>query len=152
MFGCMIIQCKTHVYTDKFLLIVLGRCESLSVSQQSVQTATSRLGLCLSSSLLGEFVTLGALLLQDVLVLGLTWIKTYRQWRDSRRANIFPSLSQCLLRDGAFNHSCPELCELRADSMCERNGLLHVCPCSYCLIWKRAFKTSIILESCSPSI
>ena len=36
----------------------------------------------------------------DVLTLLLTLMKTFRQWRDSRRLNVRSSLTTCLVRDG----------------------------------------------------
>lgn len=36
----------------------------------------------------------------DALVLGLTWVKTFQQWRNARRASIKDTILERLLRDG----------------------------------------------------
>ena len=36
----------------------------------------------------------------DLIVLVLTWIKTFRQWREGRKLNVPFPISACLLRDG----------------------------------------------------
>lgn len=48
------------------------------------------------------YVTRSTLILQDVVVLILTWIKTYGQWKIARRSNFSLSVSMCLLRDGTM--------------------------------------------------
>ena len=45
-------------------------------------------------------ITRGFAISGDILVLILTWIKTYRQWRDSRSLHISFSVAGLLLRDG----------------------------------------------------
>ncbi|GJE88910.1 hypothetical protein PsYK624_049980 [Phanerochaete sordida] len=46
------------------------------------------------------FVTRSFLIASDVIVLVITWLKTYRQWREARRIHLHLSMSSCLLRDG----------------------------------------------------
>ncbi|EKM57699.1 uncharacterized protein PHACADRAFT_251491 [Phanerochaete carnosa HHB-10118-sp] len=46
------------------------------------------------------YLTRSMLILQDVVVLAATWIKTSQQFRIARRSNLAISLSMCLLRDG----------------------------------------------------
>lgn len=46
------------------------------------------------------YATRACLILSDVLVLIVTWIKTFGQWRSARQANVRVSLTTCLLRDG----------------------------------------------------
>lgn len=41
-----------------------------------------------------------ATILADALVLGLTWVKTFQQWRNARRASIKDTIMERLLRDG----------------------------------------------------
>ena len=36
----------------------------------------------------------------DLIVLALTWTKTFRNWNEARRLNIELSITTCLLRDG----------------------------------------------------
>ncbi|EKM57647.1 uncharacterized protein PHACADRAFT_206531 [Phanerochaete carnosa HHB-10118-sp] len=48
------------------------------------------------------YITRGSLILADVIVLTLTWIKTFGFWRQARRANVGTSLTTCLLRDGTI--------------------------------------------------
>lgn len=51
---------------------------------------------------IADYVTQGVLLLQDILVLCLTWMKTYRKWTDARRVKVSVSVLECLLRDGTL--------------------------------------------------
>lgn len=46
------------------------------------------------------FITRGCVFAGDLLTLVLTWIKTFRQWREARTLNMRLSISTCLLRDG----------------------------------------------------
>lgn len=46
------------------------------------------------------YSTDGANTLASVIVLVLTWIKTFRQWNEARKMNLMLSISACLLRDG----------------------------------------------------
>jgi hypothetical protein len=46
------------------------------------------------------YLARGTLILADVIVLVVTWAKTYRQWRQGRQLNMPVSLSTLLLRDG----------------------------------------------------
>jgi hypothetical protein len=46
------------------------------------------------------YLTCAAAIGSEVIVLILTWIKTYGQWRESRRLKMPVSLSTLLLRDG----------------------------------------------------
>ncbi|EKM57660.1 uncharacterized protein PHACADRAFT_251424 [Phanerochaete carnosa HHB-10118-sp] len=46
------------------------------------------------------YSTRGSVILADTIVLVLTWIKTFRHWRNARRVNLGVSLTTCLLRDG----------------------------------------------------
>ena len=48
------------------------------------------------------FLTRGAVVAADLLLLLVTWMKTYRHWRQARDAHVKVSMSTCLLRDGAF--------------------------------------------------
>lgn len=54
-----------------------------------------------SAIMLVVLVTRVSLIIADVLVLVLTWIKTYKQVVEGRRAGITTSISMCLLRDGS---------------------------------------------------
>lgn len=46
------------------------------------------------------YLTGAATISADALVLGLTWVKTFRQWRSARHANIKDTIMERLLRDG----------------------------------------------------
>ena len=46
------------------------------------------------------FLTRGSVIAGDGLVLVLTWAKTFRQWRESRRLKIETSITSLLMRDG----------------------------------------------------
>ncbi|EKM56349.1 uncharacterized protein PHACADRAFT_193966 [Phanerochaete carnosa HHB-10118-sp] len=46
------------------------------------------------------YTTCGSLILADAIVLVLTWIKTFEQWRNARCLKMRASLTTCLLRDG----------------------------------------------------
>ncbi|EKM48425.1 uncharacterized protein PHACADRAFT_202831 [Phanerochaete carnosa HHB-10118-sp] len=46
------------------------------------------------------YTTRSSLILADAIVLVLTWIKTFRHWRNARRLKMKASLTTCLLRDG----------------------------------------------------
>ncbi|EKM50256.1 uncharacterized protein PHACADRAFT_201098 [Phanerochaete carnosa HHB-10118-sp] len=46
------------------------------------------------------YITRSLLILNDAIVLVLTWIKTFGHWRSARRVNVKASLTACLLRDG----------------------------------------------------
>lgn len=46
-------------------------------------------------------MTRSCVVLSDLIVVGVTWQKTFRQWREGRRLNVPLSISTCLLRDGA---------------------------------------------------
>ncbi|EKM48120.1 uncharacterized protein PHACADRAFT_203221 [Phanerochaete carnosa HHB-10118-sp] len=48
------------------------------------------------------YTTRGSLILADAIVLVLTWIKTFRHWRNARRLKMRASLTTCLLRDGTM--------------------------------------------------
>ena len=48
------------------------------------------------------YVTRGSMVAADLIVLVLTWIKTFRNWNEARRLNVELSVSTCLLRDGKF--------------------------------------------------
>ncbi|EKM48828.1 uncharacterized protein PHACADRAFT_266071 [Phanerochaete carnosa HHB-10118-sp] len=48
------------------------------------------------------YITRGSLVLADTIVLVLTWIKTFGNWKTTRRLNIKVSLTTCLLRDGTL--------------------------------------------------
>ncbi|EKM50292.1 uncharacterized protein PHACADRAFT_201131 [Phanerochaete carnosa HHB-10118-sp] len=48
------------------------------------------------------YTTRGSLILADAIVLILTWIKTFRHWRNARRLKMKASLTTCLLRDGTM--------------------------------------------------
>ncbi|EKM57661.1 uncharacterized protein PHACADRAFT_206542 [Phanerochaete carnosa HHB-10118-sp] len=48
------------------------------------------------------YTTRGSLILADAIVLTLTWIRTFRHWRNARRVNVGVSLTTCLLRDGTI--------------------------------------------------
>jgi hypothetical protein len=45
-------------------------------------------------------------MLSEIIVVAVTWAKTYRQWRDSQSINMPPSLSILLLRDGEIYNLC----------------------------------------------
>lgn len=49
------------------------------------------------------YLTRVSLIVVDTLMLVLTWNKTYRQWKESRRLGISVSVSTCLLRDGKYH-------------------------------------------------
>lgn len=40
------------------------------------------------------------LIVSDVLVLGITWVKMWRNWKDATRLDASISLATCLLRNG----------------------------------------------------
>ncbi|EKM57608.1 uncharacterized protein PHACADRAFT_251322, partial [Phanerochaete carnosa HHB-10118-sp] len=46
------------------------------------------------------YITRSSLILADTIVLVLTWIKTFGNWRRARSVNVQVSLTTCLLRDG----------------------------------------------------
>ncbi|KIP06042.1 hypothetical protein PHLGIDRAFT_73255, partial [Phlebiopsis gigantea 11061_1 CR5-6] len=46
------------------------------------------------------FTIHGSIIATDVMVLTLTWIKTFHQWRESRQLGMHVPISTCLLRDG----------------------------------------------------
>ena len=46
------------------------------------------------------YVTRGSLVTADLIVLVLTWAKTFRNWNEARRLNLYLSITTCLLRDG----------------------------------------------------
>ncbi|EKM57682.1 uncharacterized protein PHACADRAFT_251462, partial [Phanerochaete carnosa HHB-10118-sp] len=46
------------------------------------------------------YITRSSLVLADTIVLVLTWIKTFGNWRRARSVNVQVSLTTCLLRDG----------------------------------------------------
>ncbi|GJE85275.1 hypothetical protein PsYK624_013540 [Phanerochaete sordida] len=48
------------------------------------------------------YTTRGCLLVSHTIVLVLTWLKTYSQWREARRCKLNVSVSTCLLRDGTW--------------------------------------------------
>ncbi|KIP06492.1 hypothetical protein PHLGIDRAFT_460177 [Phlebiopsis gigantea 11061_1 CR5-6] len=54
------------------------------------------------ANVLTMFVYLGrsALIVQDSLVIVLTLIKTFHQWREARKSKLPLSISTCLIRDG----------------------------------------------------
>ena len=62
------------------------------------------LALALRRLILTSFVvhltTRISLIAMDFLVLVLTWVKTFSQWRESRRVGISRSITESLLRDG----------------------------------------------------
>ncbi|GJE90431.1 hypothetical protein PsYK624_065640 [Phanerochaete sordida] len=46
------------------------------------------------------YITRSSLLAGDTVVLAVTWLRTFNQWREARRLNVSLSVSTCLLRDG----------------------------------------------------
>ncbi|EKM50263.1 uncharacterized protein PHACADRAFT_201106 [Phanerochaete carnosa HHB-10118-sp] len=48
------------------------------------------------------YVTRGAVILADTIVLVLTWIKTFRSWKNARSLDIKVSITTCILRDGTI--------------------------------------------------
>ncbi|EKM48477.1 uncharacterized protein PHACADRAFT_202765 [Phanerochaete carnosa HHB-10118-sp] len=48
------------------------------------------------------YTTRSSLIIADAIVLVLTWIKTFRHWRNARRLKMRASLTICLLRDGTM--------------------------------------------------
>lgn len=46
------------------------------------------------------FVTRGCVVFADVLVLIVTWVKTFKQWKEARQLNMSLSVTRLLLRDG----------------------------------------------------
>ncbi|EKM57684.1 uncharacterized protein PHACADRAFT_251466 [Phanerochaete carnosa HHB-10118-sp] len=51
------------------------------------------------------YITRGSLILADMIVIILTWIKTFGDWRRARSINAKVPLTTCLLRDGENGHS-----------------------------------------------
>ncbi|EKM57688.1 uncharacterized protein PHACADRAFT_206567 [Phanerochaete carnosa HHB-10118-sp] len=49
----------------------------------------------------------GSLILADTIVLALTWIKTFGNWRQARSVNVQVSLTTCLLRNGTIYFIAP---------------------------------------------
>ena len=52
------------------------------------------------TNLLVAYVTRSSLVAADLIVLVLTWTKTFGSWKEARRLNVELSVSTCLLRDG----------------------------------------------------
>ncbi|EKM57680.1 uncharacterized protein PHACADRAFT_206560 [Phanerochaete carnosa HHB-10118-sp] len=48
------------------------------------------------------YITRGSLILADMIVIILTWIKTFGDWKRARRNNVKVSSTTCLLRDGTL--------------------------------------------------
>ncbi|EKM50244.1 uncharacterized protein PHACADRAFT_201084 [Phanerochaete carnosa HHB-10118-sp] len=48
------------------------------------------------------YTTRASLILADIIMIVLTWIKTFGQWRETRRLNMKVPLTRCLLRDGTI--------------------------------------------------
>ncbi|KIP06045.1 hypothetical protein PHLGIDRAFT_477840 [Phlebiopsis gigantea 11061_1 CR5-6] len=66
---------------------------------------------CIQDSTIFICMTHGSLVAGDMIVLILTWIKTFHQWRLSRTLGIQLRFSTCLLRDGTLffsdnHHQC----------------------------------------------
>ena len=56
--------------------------------------------LSLTLAIIVIYITSGSMLAGDVLVLAITWIKTYGHFRHTQRIQTDVSVSGCLLRDG----------------------------------------------------
>ena len=56
------------------------------------------------------YVARGSLVAADLIVLVLTWTKTFRNWNEARRLNLDLSVSTCLLRDGKYLCIIPHAC------------------------------------------
>lgn len=56
------------------------------------------------------YTTRAALVVLDSLVLVLTWMKTFQQWKQSRHLNLPPSIAACFLRDGKYDSSSKSGC------------------------------------------
>jgi hypothetical protein len=46
-----------------------------------------------------DYVTRGSVILADIIVVVITWVKTYRQWQEGQRLKMSVSLPILLLRD-----------------------------------------------------
>ena len=55
-------------------------------------------------------MTRGSTVTADLVVLVLTWIKTFRNWSEARRLGIELTVSECLLRDGEYLCIIPHAC------------------------------------------
>ena len=69
----------------------------------------------------------------DLLVVIVTWKKTFWHWKDATRLFTSPSISACLLRDGRCFDQIP--CASLNDAVCYRDSLLSVCLCAIALFF-----------------
>lgn len=46
------------------------------------------------------YTTRAAMMLADILVVVITWIKTFKEWNTARQLKLSLSVTTCLLRDG----------------------------------------------------
>jgi hypothetical protein len=75
-----------------------------------------------------SYLTRGSSILGDVIVVAITWAKTFKQWREGKRLNVHTSISTLLLRDGEDAVAKTELVEsLTLIQLCSRHMVFFVC-------------------------
>ena len=92
--------------------------------------------------LLGLFVTRGTLILQDLLVLLLTWVKTFRVWQGAKKTKVHVAISTCLLRDG--ERSALLLDDTHAETR-RRHHVFLVCANNPCTVFPSYVSRTAVL-------
>ncbi|GJE85329.1 hypothetical protein PsYK624_014080 [Phanerochaete sordida] len=86
---------KPSAFTSRFFTDYSICKSQFSSTPDQDQTKSTRLNM-----LAGDYTSQGAILIQDIVVLVITWSSTYRQWKNGQAVGIAMSLTTCLLRDG----------------------------------------------------